>query len=128
MAKNHNRGNRDETPREALSRNVTAARNWAGTPSGRGVLAGIAATVAGLLLSRDRRVRDAATSAGRTVRDAATEAGRTARDAATDAAGKVRSAVKERTGRGREVGDDLAEPFEVPTTGRTDTSAGVIAH
>ena len=125
MARNHNRGNREETPGEALQRRTKGVRDWAGTSTGRSVLAGVAATLAGLLLSRDRRVREAAASAGRTVRDTATETAGKVRSAATDAAGKVRTTIAER-GRGREVGDDLAEPFEVPSVARTDNT--VIAH
>lgn len=126
MAKNDNRGNRAATPREKASSTIKAAAEWANTTTGRGVLAGVAATVAGLLLSRDKRVRDAATSAGQTIREGATDAAAKVREGATDAATKVRAKINEH--RGTEVGDEPAPPFEVPTAGRTDNSAGVIAH
>ena len=125
MAKNDNRGNRAATPREKATSTIKAAADWANTSTGRGILAGVAATVAGLLLSRDKRVRDAAASAGQTIRDGASEAATKVRAGANEAATKVRAEVAKR--RGTEVGDELAPDFEVPA-GRTDNSAGVIAH
>lgn len=116
MAKTRNTRSRTSSrKRDRVSDAVKSAATWANSSTGRSILAGVAATAAGLLLSRDRRVREAAGEAGEKIREAAGEARQ-----------RVREEINKR--RGTEVGDDLAPDFDVPQTGRTDTSASVIAH
>lgn len=119
------RSRRPDRLSTVINRQTDAALRFAGTSTGKSILAGVFATVAGLLLSRDRRVREAAVSAGNTIREGATDAAGRVREAASDARDTIRNRIAER-GNGYEAGDELAEPFEVPTTARTDNT--VIAH